>query len=183
MVSVVVPFRGVGGKNRLAPLTASERAEVALAMLADVLDACVAVGSTTVVTNDEAAAELAARRGASVCADPGGGQGAAVAAALAGLPEGPTLVVNADLPLVRAADLEALLAAVPPSGLAYAPAEDGTTNALGLSSPALFAPLYGPGSAARFAAHATAVAVALPRLAADVDTVADLERVGWVPAR
>jgi len=183
MVSVVVPFRGEGGKHRLAPLPERERAELALAMLGDVVAACSAFGGTTVVTNDSAAAELAAELGAAVVPDPGGGQGAAVAAALAGLPEGPALVGNADLPLVRAADLVALLAAVPPGGLAYAPAVDGTTNALGLASPSLFAPLYGPGSAARFAAHAArlglpAAAAPLPGLVADVDTLADLERAG-----
>jgi len=179
MVSVVVPFRGAGGKHRLA-VPEPARAELALAMLGDVLEACVSVGPTVVVTNDEAAAELAAGLGATRVADPGGGQGAAVAAALSGLPEGPALVVNADLPLARRADLEALLAAVPPGGLAYVPAADGTTNALGLSSPSLFAPLYGPGSAARFAAHVTpAVAVSPRGLVQDVDTVADLERIGW----
>ena len=97
--------------------------------------------------------------------------------------EGPALVVNADLPLVRPADLLALLAAVPPLGLAYAPAADGTTNALALASPGLFAPLYGRGSAARFAAHAerlgrSAAAAPLPGLVADVDTLEDLDRIG-----
>ncbi|MGZ4382189.1 MAG: NTP transferase domain-containing protein [Gaiellaceae bacterium] len=184
MVSIVVPFRGAGGKHRLAPLSEPARAELALAMLGDVLEACVSVGATIVATNDEAAGELASRLGATRVPDPGGGQGAAVAAALSGLPEGPALVVNADLPLASATDLEALLAAVPPGGLAYVPAADGTTNALGLSSPLLFAPLYGPGSAARFAAHATpAVAVFPPGLVEDVDTVADLERIGWEPVR
>ncbi len=182
MVSVVVPFRGAGGKHRLTPLPEPARAELALAMLGDVLEACVAVGSTAVVSNDGPAAELATELGASVVADPGGGQGAAVAAALA-LVEGPALVVNADLPLVRPADLLALLAAVPPRGLAYAPAADGTTNALALASPDLFAPLYGRGSAARFAAHAeslgrSAAAAPLPGLVADVDTLEDLGRLG-----
>jgi 2-phospho-L-lactate guanylyltransferase len=183
MVSVVVPFRGAGGKHRLAPLSEPARAELALAMLGDVIEACVSVGATAVVSNDGPAAELAADLGASVVADPGGGQGAAVAAALALVAEGPALVVNADLPLVRPADLLALLASVPPGGLAYAPAADGTTNALALASPLLFAPLYGRGSAARFAAHAeqlgrVAVAAPLPGLVTDVDTLADLDRVG-----
>ncbi len=183
MVSVVVPFRGAGGKHRLAPLSEPARAELALAMLGDVLEACVSVGATAVVSNDGPAAELAAELGASVVADPGGGQGAAVAAALALVTEGPALVVNADLPLVRPADLLALLATVPPGGLAYAPAADGTTNALALASPLLFAPLYGRGSAERFAAHAeqlgrAAAAATLPGLVADVDTLEDLDRVG-----
>jgi 2-phospho-L-lactate/phosphoenolpyruvate guanylyltransferase len=183
MVSIVVPFRGAGGKHRLAPLPEPARAELALAMLGDVLEACVTVGSTAVVSNDGGAAELAAELGASIVADPGGGQGAAVAAALALVVEGPVLVVNADLPLVRPADLLALLATVPPRGLAYAPAADGTTNALALASAELFAPLYGRGSAARFAAHAErlgagAAAAPLPGLAADIDTLADLEALG-----
>ncbi len=183
MVSLVVPFRGAGGKHRLAPLPEPARAELALAMLGDVLEACVPVGATAVVSNDAPAAELAAELGASIVADPGRGQGAAVAAALALVPEGPVIVVNADLPLVRPADLLALLAAVPPRGIAYAPAADGTTNALALASAELFAPLYGRGSAARFAAHAeelgrTAAAAPLPGLVADVDTLEDLESVG-----
>jgi 2-phospho-L-lactate/phosphoenolpyruvate guanylyltransferase len=183
MVSVVVPFRGAGGKHRLAPLPEPARAELALAMLGDVLEACVSVGNTTVVSSDGPAAELAAELGASVLADPGGGQGAAVAAALALLTLGPALVVNADLPLLHAADLLALLAVVPPGGIAYAPAADGTTNALALASPELFAPLYGAGSAARFVAHIerlgrTAVEASLPGLVADVDTLADLEHAG-----
>jgi 2-phospho-L-lactate guanylyltransferase (CobY/MobA/RfbA family) len=101
--------------------------------------------------------------------DPGGGQGAAVEAALAQA-EGRTLVVNADLPRIESQDLRALLAAIPDDGVAIVEAPDGTTNALGLSEAALFAPLYGPGSAARFKERG-AVAVDLPRLAEDLDTL------------
>ncbi len=43
--------------------------------------------------------------------------------------------------------------------------------------PSVFAPLYGPGSAARFRAHAPFAAVAIPELEADVDTGEDLERL------
>ena len=65
-------------------------------------------------------------------------------------------------------------------GMALVEASDGTTNALGLSRPDLFAQLYGPGSAARFRAHAAslgaaAVAVDLANLRTDVDTVDQLE--------
>jgi 2-phospho-L-lactate guanylyltransferase (CobY/MobA/RfbA family) len=57
-------------------------------------------------------------------------------------------------------------------------AEDGTTNALGLSDTTLFAPLYGPGSAARFQAISEhSVVVDRPGLRDDVDTLADLERL------
>jgi len=170
-----VPFRGPDAKRRLRPMGERERAELALAMLADVLAACLAVGPTSVVTADDAAAELAEELGASVVADPGGGQGAAVAA---GLGPGPALVVNADLPCATPADLRRLAAAAPPGGLALVEAEDGTTNALALSSSDLFAPVYGPGSARRFRELAAdTVSVTLPNLARDVDTLRDLERV------
>jgi hypothetical protein len=79
---MVVPFRGLDAKRRLGPLGNGPRAALALAMLGDVLAACLAVGETTVVTDDRAAMELAEKLGALRFPDPGGGQGAAVAAAL-----------------------------------------------------------------------------------------------------
>ena len=111
-------------------------------------------------------------RGAEAVDDPGDGLGAAVAAGLA-LVDGHALVVNADLPCATPASLRLLAAA----GLALVEAEDGTTNALSLPDPSVFAPLYGPGSAARFRAHAPFATVAIPELEADVDTGEDLERL------
>lgn len=181
MTTVIVPFAGAGGKTRLG---ASEtlRREVSLAMLGDVLEACVAVGETRVATPDADGADLAAEAGARPVRDPGRGQGAAVHAALAGVEQGPILVVNADLPCVVADDLRALLAAAAPGGIALAEASDGTTNALSLPHPDAFAPLYGAGSAARFMEHAaalglTVVSVSIPNLADDVDTLDDLRRL------
>jgi 2-phospho-L-lactate guanylyltransferase len=176
MPTVVVPFRGTEGKSRLARLPLESRAALREAMLADVLAACEVVGATYLVTS----AERPAGR-ATLIADDGRGQGAAVAAgldgaALAGAPA-PFLVVNADLPCVTPRDLLALVGAIPDEGLALAPAHDGTTNALALSSRELFAPLYGPGSAARFAALAPSRTLEAPNLVDDVDTVEDLERL------
>ena len=164
MPTVVVPFRGRNGKSRLA-LPETERRALALSMLRRVVAAGGEVGEVVLVTDDEEARSFAARW----VADPGGGQGAAVAAALAGA-EAPALVVNADLPRIEADDLRALLAAIPPHGVAIVEAADGTTNALGLADPALFRPLYGPGSAGRFRERG-AVSVDLPRLAEDLDTL------------
>ena len=179
MASVVVPFRD--GKHRLA-LADGAREAVALAMLGDVLAACLTVGRTVLVTDDDGAANVARELGAEVHDDPGGGQGAAVASALRGLERGPALVVNADVPCAVPRDLRALLGAVPPGGLALVEAADGTTNALALSEPSLFAPLYGEASAARFRDHASAAGVeamtaAVPNVADDVDTLDDLRRV------
>jgi 2-phospho-L-lactate guanylyltransferase len=176
MPTLIVPFRGAAGKSRLGLPTPAARAAVARAMVADVVAACVAVGPTYVVTPDDVT--LA---NATVVADPGGGQGPAVSAGLdAAAATGEAtlfLVVNADLPCATPRDLLALAGAVPERGLALAAAADGTTNALAFASPDLFAPLYGAGSAARFAGLATTRLVDAPNLIDDVDTVADLERL------
>jgi 2-phospho-L-lactate guanylyltransferase len=177
-VLVAIPFR-TGGKSRLP---AEIRTEVALAMLGDVVEAASAVSGVRVVTDDAAGRLVAAELGAEVVDDPGGGQGAAVLAGLAGA-EGICLVVNADLPRARPSDLNAL--AVPPrlGRVAIVEAADGTTNALGLPLAEVFRPLYGVGSAGQFRAHAVALDLpfedlALPNLVEDVDTLADLARVG-----
>jgi 2-phospho-L-lactate guanylyltransferase (CobY/MobA/RfbA family) len=177
MPSLVVPFRGEKGKSRLGPLPRHLHAALAQAMLEDVVAACTAVGPTFVVAPAGTDA-----RGATFVLDPGGGQGSAVragleAAALATDASAPLLVVNADLPCATARDLLALAGAAPAGGLAYATAADGTTNALALATSALFAPVYGPGSAARFAALGPSRRVDAPNLIDDVDTLADLERL------
>jgi 2-phospho-L-lactate guanylyltransferase len=182
MPTIVVPFRGATGKQRLGPLPDGARAVLTLAMLADVLAACTVVGETYVVTGDEDGARVAREFEARVAGDPGGGQGAAVAGAVGNLPDRRTLVVNADLPCATPADVRALDAAAPDNGIAYVAARDGTTNALALSSPSLFAPLYGERSAERFRAHAqtlgvSAIAAKIPNLADDVDSLEDLERL------
>lgn len=181
MPTIVIPFAGVEGKTRLQTSRRARR-ELSLAMLGDVLAAALAVGETRVVTPDEDGAQLARSAGAVAVADPGGGQGAAVQAALAGLPAGAILIVNADLPCAVTDDLRLLLAATPAGGIALVEARDGTTNALALRTREAFAPLYGPGSAARFRAHAAehgleVVAAAVPNLVEDVDTPADLRRL------
>ena len=183
MATVVVPFRAAGAKRRIE-LPDDVRAELAHSMLADVLAAAVAVGPTLLVTEQEAeqARAIAGATGAEVVDDPGRGQGEAVAAGLAAAREWPVVVVNADLPAVEPRDLLALLGAMPSGGIAIAPAPDGTTNALALARPGLFAPLYGPGSAQRFRDHAAALGVdavdlAVPALAEDVDTLPELEQL------
>src|SRR5579884_658141 len=100
MATVVVPFRGNDPKRRLDALPEVARAQLAHAMLADVLAAAVAVGRVLVVA--PGCLELPA--GVEHVPDPHHGQGAAVRAgldraAVAGAP-GPYLVVNADLPCV-----------------------------------------------------------------------------------
>ena len=164
MLTVVIPYRG-DAKRRLPP---ELRAAAAVALLGDVVEAAAPLGSVLVVTDDP----VVVPPEAALVLDPGGGQGAAVQAGLAGL-DGAALVVNADLPLVTTAALERLAGA----GLALVESSDGTTNALSLPDPRLFAPLYGPRSAARFRAHAPFATLFIPELVEDVDTTADFERL------
>jgi 2-phospho-L-lactate guanylyltransferase len=181
MAGIVVPFRGNGGKQRLLGLGEAHGA-VVLAMLADVLAAAVEIGDTVVVTADSDGCRIAAEAGAAVMDDPGGGQGAAVTAAMDDRPSNPVLVVNADVPCVQADDLRSLLGAEPLAGIALVASADGRTNALRIPARVPFEPLYGPRSAERFARAARArgieaVVVTIPNLADDVDTLADLELV------
>lgn len=168
MPTVVIPFAGAAGKTRLHE-SPEVRAALATAMFEDVLAACRPIGPVRVVTPDLGDADAT---DAEIVADPGEGQGAAVAAALAGV-EGPVVVVNADLPCVVPTDVRLLAETAP----ALVAAADGTTNALSLASGDAFEPLYGPGSAERFHTQCGAVSMALPNLADDVDTMADLARV------
>jgi 2-phospho-L-lactate guanylyltransferase (CobY/MobA/RfbA family) len=162
MPAVIVPFRKESAKLRLHPLPEEARAALARAMLADVMAACEPVAPPVVTQERD--------------------QGEAVENALRMIESGPILVVNADLPCAQPRDLLALLGALPDGGLALVEARDGTTNALALSAPHLFAPLYGPGSAKRFRARAARLDVPvataeIPNLLDDVDTVDDLERL------
>ncbi len=164
MLTVVIPYRG-DAKRRLPP---DLRAAAAVAMLGDVVEAALPLGQVLVVTDDPAVVPPEAV----AWPDPGEGQGAAVQAGLAAA-SGAALVVNADLPLVTTEALRQLEAA----GLALVESGDGTTNALSLPDPGVFAPLYGPGSAARYRALAPFATLVIPELAEDVDTMADFERL------
>jgi 2-phospho-L-lactate/phosphoenolpyruvate guanylyltransferase len=181
VTTVVIPFAGADGKTRLHE-SRRLRHELSLAMLGDVLAGARRVGRVRVVTPDPDAAAVARDVGAEVVDDPGGGQAKAVEAGLADLEPGAILVTNADVPCAVPADFRALLAATPAGGMALVEALDGTTNALSISAPSLFVPVYGPDSARRFIAHAAAVGVdavstAVPNLADDVDTLHDLHRL------
>lgn len=164
MVAIVIPYRGDAKRRLPSPI----RAAAAVAMLGDVAAAALKVGRVLVVTDDHAVVPS----GVEVVLDPGEGLGAAVLAGLAEV-EGHALVVNADLPCVTPDALRQLAAA----GLALVEASDGTTNALSLPDPSVFAPLYGPGSAERFRAHAPFATATIPELEADVDSDSDLERI------
>ena len=190
-VGGVIPVKPLGAAlGRLGEaLGAGERRALQAAMLADLLRALAAVAAverTLVVTADPDAAALARAEGAEALPDhdPPRGMNAAVrlgTRALADAGAGAALILVADLPLARAADLEALLAAGPPGrGVALAPSRDGTgTNALLVRPPEALSPRLGPGSLARHLAGAArrglrVAALERPGLALDVDTPEDL---------
>jgi 2-phospho-L-lactate guanylyltransferase (CobY/MobA/RfbA family) len=143
----VIPFRP-NGKTRLGD------PRLALCMADDVIAAAARLSDEPIL------------------ADGLGGQGDAVAAALATL-EGAVTIVNGDCPCVMSEELEELTANAP----ALVAARDGTTNAIALRAATDFASLYGSGSADRFEAHLGARRLDLPGLRDDVDTWEDLERV------
>jgi len=147
VTTYLIPYR-IGGKTRLGD------PKLALAMLSDVTDAVNELAEEALVV------------------DGPGGQGEAVAGTLA-VHRGPVTILNADLPCVTSAEIEELTAAAP----ALVAARDGTTNALALRDVEDFKPLYGPGSAARFAKHVGAISLDLPGMRDDVDTWDDVERV------
>jgi 2-phospho-L-lactate guanylyltransferase (CobY/MobA/RfbA family) len=143
----VVPYKPFG-KTRLGD------PELAEAMRRDVVAVCGRLGDVVV-------------------ADAPGGQGGAVAAALAQIAEGPVAIVNADVPCVTVGELKELVAAAP----AIVAARDGTTNAIALRDPDDFQLLYGRGSADRFEGALGAARLDLAGLGDDVDTWDDLMRV------
>ena len=177
-------------KGRLADrLGAGGRAELAEAMLGDVLDALAAaheLDGVAVVTAEPRAAAAALAAGAMVVADrEQAGQSAAavlgVAHALRDAADR-VLLVPGDTPLLCSGDIDDLVrrSTAAGTGVAIVPDRHGTgTNALLLAPADAIAPSFGPGSCARHlgAAEAAAVSHAVERVAGlehDVDTPEDM---------
>lgn len=169
-------------KSRLAPdLLPPSRALLARAMFEDVLDAACGSGAGRVLVVSESAVlcALAEARGAAALMTPARGTNAAAEAARAALAAGDhgVLILHADLPCARPADLAALLRA---RGIVIVPdRRRAGTNALLLPAGSALRPRFGPGSFARHVAAARATgepwrAAVVPRLALDIDTTADL---------
>lgn len=188
----LVPLRSPGlGKTRLAAtLTPEERAALAGAMLADVVAALRGsrIGRLVVAASGAAAAAAASAVGAEVLPDPTAVAerparqrlDAAVAAAtlrLAGA--GTLLIVAADLPHLRASDVDAVLAC--DAEVVVAPTRDGGTGGLVRRPPNVCGTAYGPRSAARHLALARAAGLRATHVDAagfahDVDVEGDLGR-------
>ncbi len=187
--TAVLPVKRFGAaKQRLAPgMGATHRAELAAAMLEDVLESIGAARSierTMVVTSEPRAIDLASKRGSELVADPdeGGHSGAALAGIARARELGAECVVllPIDCPLLDPRELERLLTGMPERYVAIVPDRHGTgTNALALAPPDVIAPSFGEGSCARHVAAARAAGVpfsveGLASLALDLDTPADV---------
>lgn len=178
---LVVPVKRLAqAKSRLSAYGDDLRQDLALAFALDVVSAALAATSVRqvlVVTDDERAAQALREAGAVVVADaPDAGLNPALEHGVSLLPPGlGTATLSADLPALRAADLDAALAAVPADGRGFVVDSAGSGTTLLAAAPgAGLAPAYGPGSRE---VHLRSGAVELPGpagLRRDVDTPEDL---------
>ena len=174
---VLVPLKRLdAAKSRLAEaLAADERAELMRGLLQGVLVAVRAAGfeRVTVVTSE-------ALEGIPVWQDRGLPWNEALATAIEEIvTEDVVAIVSADLPLLGASEVRALVEATPPRGIAIGRALDGGTNAVAMRPPGIVLTRFGePASAAVHASLGVpSVMVDLPGLAFDVDTPEDLARM------
>jgi 2-phospho-L-lactate/phosphoenolpyruvate guanylyltransferase len=184
--SVVIPVKVLAeAKSRLAALTGTYRAQLALAMAADTVAAAAAaapVASVIVVTDDAVVGAELRALGAIVIADePAAGLNAALvfgaAYSAARWPGRGRAAMAGDLPALRPAELVVALDQAAVAGEAFVPDAAGTGTTLYAAGPGrAFSPRFGPGSRDR---HGAAGAkeldlAALRGLRQDVDTPADL---------
>jgi len=190
-LAVLPVKRFAAAKQRLAPrLPPAARAELAEAMLADVLAAVSAaetIVSVAVVTSEPRAARLARSAGADVVYDAReAGQSEAATRGIehalgAGFDR--ALLLPGDTPLVTAGGLDALLESPRRAGveIVVVPDRHGTgTNGLLLRPPDALAPSFGPDSLVRHLAFAREASLGwevdhFAALEHDVDTPEDLD--------
>jgi 2-phospho-L-lactate/phosphoenolpyruvate guanylyltransferase len=193
---ILVPVKNLNNaKQRLASLLdQASRTELAQTMLFDVLEAvsqCKTRTEVGLVTSDSFAIGLAHQFGFQVIADhANSGETDAIAMAT-GFCEskgiGSTLVIPADIPLLRVSELDQILGAAPAEGSVLVPAADGRgTNAILRRPAALFPLRFGNDS---FKPHVIAarltgkpcVVISLPGIGLDVDHPSDLKQLAAAP--
>ena len=177
---VLIPVKRLDdAKTRLAAVLApTERAQLMEEMLAHVLSVIrrAGVGPVTVVSN-----EPFPFNGVPHFDDGGLPWNDALAAAMSTVVEEPSVaVVAADLPLLTAEEVTALVNATPERGIAIARARDGGTNGIVMRPPGVLDTHFGETGSAAVHEHAAraaglaAVVIDLPGLAFDIDTPEDL---------
>ena len=192
MAKVVIAVRGgADAKSRCRRmLSAAERADLAQAMLGDMIDAarrCARVTDVIVVTPTRAIAKFAGECGAIVFLEPAPlGLGPAFQRAgqrvARGNPRETLALLPGDLPLLAPSDLDRVLDAHHKGGVVIAPAfADGGTGAIVVEASARFDFSFGAGSFRRHLAAARRIGlrsriVAAPTLSFDLDRPRDLAR-------
>src|SRR3954447_19872760 len=171
------------GKSRLVGLGDDDRRALAAAFALDTVAACVAsaaIAQVLVATDDAAFSIELAELGAvtipdGVAMDLNGTLRQSAAEARRRWPELVPVALTADLPAVRAIDLDEALGDLAPGEAAYVADAVGLGTTLYTAGHDRFDPRFGPGSAkAHGATGARAISAPLPRLRRDVDDLGDL---------
>jgi 2-phospho-L-lactate guanylyltransferase len=191
--AAVLPVKSFGrAKQRLGDAAGpAERAELAAAMVGDVLGALAHVpglDELIVVTAERRAADAAREVGAVLVDDPveAGQSDAAARGVDAAVGRGAerALLVPGDCPALDAEEVTGLLIGFDGAGVVIVPDRHGSgTNALRLTPPGVIAPAFGTGSFARHAARGAAAGAVVrvaqaPSLELDIDTPGDLAALG-----
>ena len=172
------------GKSRLVGLADEERRALAAAFALDTVSACLAAASIeqVLVATDDAAFSLELTGlGADtipdgVAMDLNGTLRQSAAEARRRWPELVPVALTADLPAVRAVDLDEALDEVAPGEAAYVADADGVGTTLYTAGHDRFDPHFGPGSAkAHDDSGARPITAPLSRLRRDVDDLGDLD--------
>lgn len=189
---ILVPVKNLSSaKQRLsAVLNQAARTQLAQAMLRDVITAVAAVADSnqiSLVTSDPFALELAKKFNLRIiCDDHNRSETDAIEMATQvcvaeGVQE--TLVVPADIPLIKSEELEQIFSQAPSRGSVLVPAADGRgTNAI-LRRPADLFPLrfgndsFKPHRAAAEATSLPCCILSLPGIALDIDQPSDLHEL------
>jgi 2-phospho-L-lactate/phosphoenolpyruvate guanylyltransferase len=189
---ILIPVKNLSAaKQRLAAvLDQPARTELAQAMLHDVV-ATIAAWSQrpqcALMSSDPFALELARRYDFEIIPDPSNpGETAAIELATAlcvsrGIDS--TLVIPADIPLIRASELDQILAQAPSEGSVLAPAADGRGTNAAFRRPANLFPLrfgndsFKPHLAAAKATGKPCIVLQLPGISVDVDNPEDLQQI------
>ena len=193
---ILVPVKNLSSaKQRLASvLDQPSRTQLAQAMLLDVLSTLHEWDErpkVAVVSSDPYASDLAASFGFDLIPDPANqGETAAIEMATRVCVEADadwTLVIPADIPLVRTEEVGEILKHAPKEGSVLVPAADGRGTNAAFRRPANLFPLrfgndsFYPHHAAARATGKPCIVLQLPSLAVDVDNPSDLQQLVSLP--
>jgi 2-phospho-L-lactate/phosphoenolpyruvate guanylyltransferase len=193
---ILVPIKNTSGaKQRLASILAQDsRTRLAQAMLHDVLSALYEWKdrpSVGIVTSDAYATQLATEYKFEIIPDPEnpGETGAIEIATQVCVERGEdsTLVIPADIPLIKPWELEEIYKQAPAEGTVLVPAGDGRGTNAAFRRPANLFPLrfgnnsFKPHHAAAQATGQPCVILNLPGIAVDIDNPEDLHQLIALP--